>query len=217
VANHLIQRFDPPPSKGFLLAAGGLFALVALSGLAGIAAAAIPMPKSAWTLCGFEVVVTVSAVLGLIFVRSGSRDAAAIGLATLAFCVGAASFLGYFSVQKSLGGVNLAPFLAFRCLTSASLGGLALIAAMRGDLRAWTTLFKGIAVGIPAALGLALFVLPAGKRVLDAVSGLGGFAAFVVGTLAFLAFTASAAAGIHLVIRSFQTAGKTPEGGGSAR
>jgi hypothetical protein len=193
------------------MAAGVLLALVAFSGLAGLVAAAI-LPKPAWTLFGFEVVVTVSAVLGLGFARSGCRDAPAIGLACIGGCIGAASVLGYLSVQGILGGLSLTPFVAGRCGATLAIGGLALIAAMRGDRRSWTTLFKGGLVGLPALAGAALLILPVGRPVLSAVSNLGGFAAFVIGTVAFLALTASAAAGAHLVIRSFQTAGQGDRG-----
>jgi len=189
-----------------VLAALGLFALVALSGLAGMAAAAIPMPKSAWTLLGFEFVVTASALLGLYYAKGGCRISPAIGLASLGGCIGAASLMGFLSVQQRLGGVDLTAFVAIRCLLAAAIGGLALIAGMNGDRHSWTTLIKGVLAGIPAALGVAIFALPVGKPILDAFSNLGGFAGFILGTVVFLLLTASASAGVHLVIRSFQLA-----------
>lgn len=192
--------------RALSLAALALFSLVALSGLAGMVAAAIPMPKSAWTLFGFEFVVTASAVLGFAYAKGGCRVSPAIGLASLGGCIGAASLLGFLSVQQRLGSVDLTAFVAVRCLAAAALGGLALIAGMNGERRSWATLFKGVLAGIPAVVGVAIFALPAGKPILNAFSNLGGFAGFILGTVVFLLLTASASAGVHLVIRSFQIA-----------
>jgi hypothetical protein len=202
------------PSRFLALGAGACFALTALTSLAGLGGAALASPKPAWTLFGFEFVVAVSALLGLFFAKGGCRVAPAMGLACLGGTIGAASVLGFFSVQGTLSGVSLLPFLAVRGLIAAALGGLALIAAMQGDRRSWATLIKGVLAGMPALIGIALFILPAGKPVLSAVFGLGGFASFLIGTLGFLLLTASASAAVHLVIQSFQTASQGRSGQG---
>lgn len=201
-----VQTPESAPPRVLVVAALGLFAIVALSGVAGMVAAAIPMPKSAWTLFGFEFVVTVSAVLGLAYARGGCRIAPAIGLGSLGGCIGAASLLGFLSVQQRLGDVNLTPFVAVRCLIALALAGVALIAAMNGARRSWTTLLKGVLAGAPAAVVVAVLALPIGNPIMNAASNLGGFASFFIGTGVFLLFTASASAGVHLVIRSFQVA-----------
>lgn len=204
---------DPAPDSGYVppktlvLASGACFALLGVSGIVGMVAAALPIPKPAWTLFGFELVVTISSFIGLVFAKSGCRVAPAIGLACLGACIGAASLLGYLSVERALGGVSLTPFVGLRCLGAAALAGLAVIAALKGDPRSWATLFKGAIVAAPAAAGVAVFALPIGKPILNAVSNLDGFIAFILGTVVFLLLTASASAGIHLMIKSFQIAG----------
>jgi hypothetical protein len=190
------------------LLASGLFVAIALSGLAGLAAAAIPMPKPAWTLFGFEVVVTVSAILGFVYVRTPNPSAPAMGLAWLAGCIAAASALGFLSAQQ-LGGVSTLPFAAGRVLLAAGIGGIAIVAALGSDRRRWATLFKGVAAGIPVVASLGLLVLPFGQRLLAKV-GTGGTLSFVIGTLAFLVLTALAAASVHLIVRSFQSQGFSP-------
>ncbi len=212
--NVAAQETDFIPPKGLVVAAGGLFALLAVSGLGGLLASVALASKPAWTLFGFEAVVTVSAIVGLLYTRSGCRSGSALGLAAVGGTIGAASLLGYLGVQGSLGTLSLMPFVGVRCLAAGGVLGLALIAAMRGNRRSWTTLFKGVVAGIPAAAAVAVFVVPGGKRVLDAVSGLGGFATFIIGTFAFLLATASASAAVHLIVRSFHIAA---EDDGNAR
>ena len=81
------------------------------------------------------------------------------------------------------------------------------MAALGRDRRRWTTLFKGVAAGIPVVIAVGLLVLPAGQRLLDRLGSVGGVLAFIIGTGVFLVLTALAAASAHLVIASFRSPG----------
>jgi hypothetical protein len=202
---------NPPDApRGALLSAAILCGLVGVSSLAGAGAAIAARPRI-WFLLGFECVVVTAAVLGFLVGRGRYRQGPALALACVAGSVAVASYLGYLGSGRTILGIGLMPFLAFR------LG----IAGAIGMVAAWIVLSRRPGIGLPRlfkglVIGLVLAVLGAGVWTVRArIAALPDIARIAGAVVLFVVFTALLATSVHLIIRAFES-GRDDDAEGAA-
>src|SRR6267142_2051810 len=89
----------PKPVRLFV---GVLCAVVCLSSLGMIVGAMILSPKPVWVLFGFEVVITVATVLGVLFAMGRFQDGQGLAMACVAGTIAVGSFLGWLGADRHL-------------------------------------------------------------------------------------------------------------------
>jgi hypothetical protein len=185
--------------------------VVFLSALAG-AGLAVLLPlmvegqRTALALFGFEVVVAVSGVIGVLVGLGRMRGAPGMALACIGGTILLGSALGWQGAGRSLAGVSLTPFLGLRMVAAVVLLGAAAATVLGRERRSWRPAAVGGLLGVPVVVSAAAFVHPAGRRMLEtlfAESGavLTGTAVVVVVVLAGLL-----AASVHLIVGAFDRA-----------
>jgi hypothetical protein len=197
--------------------------VTALSGavlVCSVGAAVLAAQQRGWTMVGFEVVIIVAAVLGLLIGLGLVSGSAPVGLLCVAGTIAAGSFVGDMTVQHRLGGHALWPLLAGRVAASAVLLALAIVTVLNGNPRkAWPAFIKGVVLLLPALLFAALMAVPRGRGLLAAFDDWGDIAKMATVLLGFVAFTAFLAAGIHFVIAALEqgSGGQAPASGSPRR
>lgn len=166
---------------GFLTS--GISAIVLLSAAVAILAGGLASPPPFFML-GFEAVIALACVFGVLVGLGRFGSGPAIALACVAGTIGIGSLLGYLGAGRRLGGVDLTPFLFGR---GAAAGSIAMIAAVfvlkRDARRSLPALLRGL--GFAAALAVFLAAIywirpqvfahgPLAKAALVIVSGVVG-------------------------------------------
>lgn len=139
--------------SGVLCGATALWAVV--GSMLSIVLPAIPV----WTMFGFEVVIVVAAVMGLLFAIGHFREAPALTIACVAGCVFVGSFLGYQGSAGVLGGLSLKLWLLGRVGVVVALGGVAVLIVLVRNRKSWAALRRGVALGAAPALVALVFGL----------------------------------------------------------
>ena len=191
------------------LAVSALLAIGAIA-LVGLGAAASP---PVWFVVGFEAVVLITAVFGILFGLGRFPQAPAMTLALLAGAVGLCSVLGYLSTSvtgHTVGPLPLKPVVGLRLALAALLGLGAVVATLGLSPRLWRRALVGVALAaIPTALGAVVLVGP-GRPLIGAIGSLGVAVTAAAATVAFLAWVGLVSAGAHLVITTFERALPAP-------
>jgi hypothetical protein len=167
--------------------------------------------KPAWALFGFELVILVAGIMGVLFGVGRFREAPAMALACISGTIFAAGVLGWASIAASVGesrtlaGIPLTPLMLFRVLAAAGLALSAAWSVLSRQPGAWRPAILGAALGSPAVLLGVAFVNPGTRETVGNVLGhpAGAVAAFVVlgGLLA---------ASVHLLLRGFEIGSREP-------
>jgi hypothetical protein len=205
------------PVPGFIrLTIAALSGLTLLSALAGAGAALVANARPAWGLLGFEIVIAVAAVFGLLMAggRGGRyREGPGLAAACIAGTFFVGSVLGYLSLQPpTLGGVGLKPFLAVRLLASAAVAAAGAYCVLSRHPRSWRLLLIGLLLGAPVVGAAAVVALPQLRGVLAPIAGAGTVAQLGAAVGAFVILGALLCASADFIIRAFeQGAGPRPD------
>lgn len=189
--------------------AGALSLAVLATALAGMGIALAgraldPDFKPAWAMFGFEAIVAVSALIGLLFALGRFREGPGMALACVSGAIFAGSVLGYFSVSGVLAGIGLKPFLLARVAAAAALAVGGAFCVLSRDRRSWTVLFRGIVLGAPVLAVGAMAAVPAGRDMLGVVFEAGALVQMTVVVLGALVLGGLFAASVHQIIRAFE-------------
>ena len=119
----------PPIGRGPRVVVGLVSAAVLVSAVAGAVLAAVqpaidPSLKSSWALVGFEVVVAVAALLGVIAALGKFGEGPGMALACVAGTILLGSALGWQGAGRQLLGHSLMPYLAARVAAALVLGAI---------------------------------------------------------------------------------------------
>lgn len=179
-------------------------AIVGLSAIAGIAAAAANRP-SKWFMLAFETVILLAAGFGIAIGGGRILQGKSLGLLCVAGAVFACSVLGYVGASKQVLGFGLMPILAARL----SLAGLLAVAAGfvvigRQPARTLPPLLRGVGCGIGAVAVVAGAYLSR-----QALGGLNPVITVTLGFVLSMLTLGLLAAAVHLIIRAFEI-GQSP-------
>ena len=204
-----------PKASGFLFAL--LMGAVALSGIAALTLAAQSSPV-VWATIGFEAVIMVTGLSGVLFALHRSAQGRAIGLFNLGGVLLVAAITSRFAWHTTVNpdaiGLGNSVRFAFKdpwFLSRGALGGLLVIAAiihvLGTNMTNWRRVVVGVLLSLPLlGLGVYLFIngndslfpsmvdLATTLRLLTSLLGLGLFVVLF-------------ASGIHLIIKGFAEAG----------
>lgn len=182
--------------------------LLLLSAVAGLAFAATSRPPL-WFLLGFEAMIVLAAVFGVLFGSGRFHDGPAICLLCIAGTIGLCSLLGFQSVRLA-SSVDVTPWFIARGCAAMVFGGLAALTVIVRDPRvAIPDLAKAGALGGVLVLTAVALWLTRGR-----IGSMPGWAEFVVWLIAGVWMLGLLAPGVHLAIRGFARAdqsGRTPE------
>ncbi len=196
-----------PPLPRLLVLLVSLAVLCSAVLLAGLAAGAPLLARDqrpSWALFGFEAVVAVAAVLGVLMGRGRYSDGPGLGLACVAGTILVGSALGWAGAGKVLLGVSLKPVLGGRALASlaiASVGAWCVLARNPRSIR--LALFGAILIA-PIVLGVGAAMTPAGRRLLDKAMAASPGTQFIGAVGGFTVVAVLLSAGTHLLIRAFE-------------
>jgi hypothetical protein len=188
-------------------------AISALLGASAIGLGVAAGAESAWFVLGFEAVVLVSAVIGLLFGRGRFPDAPAMTLALIAGAVALCTGLGYLSTGAAgyqLGPIPMTLVLAGRLAVAGLLALGAAAAALGTSSSAWGRIALGaVLVLAPTAAAAAAFSEPA-EPLVEAIASLNVAAAVGIAGVGFLLWVGLVSAGGHMIITSFERALPAP-------
>ncbi len=168
-----------------------------------------PDERPAMALMGFEIVVSVTSVLGLIWSRGprsprANRDSGpALGLACLAGTILIASALGWQSTNRNIAGHSLTPLLGVRILISLVMLAAAAIMVLKRNRASWRLVFLGVAMLAPVVLLAAVFLYSKTRLMIDHMMT-NTIAAIALATIGFLGSVLLISFGGHCLIRAFE-------------
>jgi hypothetical protein len=206
----------PPISRPFRLLVLAISLAVLLSAvlLAALAAGAPLLARDqrpSWALFGFEVVIAVAGVLGVLTGRGRFADGPGLALACVAGTILIGSGLGWQGAGRQLLGVPLLPVLGGRALAALVLGAIGAWTVLSRDTRAIRLAITGMLLLLPVVLGAVAVVRPAGRRLLDKLMGTSPGIQFMVAVGGFAVAAVLLSAGCHLIIRAFELGRPTSE------
>ncbi len=162
-------------------------------------------------MLGFEFVIVVAAALGIPFARGAFREAPGMALLCIAGAIFAGSVLGYLSLNpRTLGSVSATPFLLARVAAAGVIVAGAALNVLSRSRRGQVLFVKGALLGAPVIAGAAMPFFPAGRRVIDAILGMGTTPTLVLGLAAALVLGGLLCASGHMVIHAFEL-GRVPD------
>lgn len=192
-----------------VLSALVLFSAVGAASLALLGPALSSGAKVSWVLAGFEAVVLVASVIGVLFGRGRFGEAPGLALACIAGTVLVASVLGWHAAGHSLLGVSLTPLLGGRLLAAGAIGALGAHSVLSREPTAIRRALVGTALALPGLLVVAASFTGPGRRILDAALGHNPVQQVLVTTMGALALGCLLAAGGHQLIRAFEMGRRT--------
>lgn len=201
---------DLPPAPRLLRLTVLVISLAVLASavLLGALAAAAPLlaagQRPSWALFGFEVVVCVAAVLGILTGRGRFADGPGLALACVAATILVASALGWQGAGRKLLGVSLAPVLGGRALAALTIGAIGawcVLARAPGSIR---LALIGSLLVLPVVFVAGASLHPTGQRLLEKAMGTSPGVQFLVVVASFTVVAILLSAGAHLIIRAFE-------------
>ena len=212
----------PPPIPAALRAVVLVVSLIVAVSAAAGAFFAVAQPSLAagqrvsWTLMGFELVILISAGIGILAARGRYREGPALALACVAGTILLGSAMGWQGAGRQLVGVSLTPFLAARALASATLGAIAAWAVLSRNGRSWRPLVLGLMCGVPVLAGSAALLVPAVRRPLETALATSPAFQLSAALVGYFAATVLLSACVHLIVRAFEL-GREPRSATSRR
>lgn len=191
-----------PLSKPAALLVLILSGVVALSALAG-GAIMLTTDKPSWFFVGFELVVVMAGVFGVLLGRGKFAEAPAMVLLCLAGAVGVGSVLGYVGAGRNLAGVDLRLWVIGRVGAAgvfAALAGLTVLARRPGP--AWKALGTGLVFGVLTLGTLALGWFGRGWL---AAAGTPNVVKLVVALVLAVVVVGLLSAAVHYTVKAFAT------------
>ena len=188
---------------------GVVSAAVLLSALGG-AVLALAQPaldpnlRASWALAGFEIVISVAAVLGILAALGKFTDGPALALACVAGTILVGSGLGWQGAGRQLMGHPLLPLLGARVVAAMIIGGVAVWSVLERDRRSWKYAIVGGACLAGVIAIAALTVLPIGQRLIIArlsASPTGQLVAAILGMGVVIALSATA---VQQLVKAFE-------------
>jgi hypothetical protein len=201
-----------PLSKPAALLVLILSAVVALSALVG-GAIMLTTDKPSWFFVGFELVVVMAGVFGVLLGRGKFSEAPAMVLLCLAGAVGVGSVLGYVGAGRNLAGVDLRMWVVGRVAAAgvfAALAGLTVLSRRPGP--AWRALGIGAVFGVLTVGALALGWFGRGWL---AAAGAPNVVKLVVALVLAVVVVGLLSAAVHYTVKAFAT-GRLDAGASSA-
>ncbi|MFN0133914.1 MAG: hypothetical protein ACKVW3_15465 [Phycisphaerales bacterium] len=159
-----------------------------------------------WFLFGFEVVVIVATVLGILLSRGKWNHGLGLGFLSIGGTIFLASAMGWQGANRLLVGQSLTPLLLARTAVAGLLTLIAINAVLSRRPQAWPRAILGAALGLPVLALAGAFVVPAARqKLLGALpTNLGITIILAVG--GFIVFTALLAASVQILVGAFQSA-----------
>ena len=190
----------PTPPAIFMRATLLLSAVTLVSALAGLVGSAM---SQAYYLAGFEVIVVVACILGVLTGLGKFNSGPSIAIACTAGTIFVGAVLGYISLAGSIFGVRPLYFLAFRVLIAFAMfgcaGGVLLARRPGASMR---LLLLGVAFGAPVVLALGAWMKIGAVR--QAVHGVNPNLLAVLATPLALLAIGLISASAHCLIRAFE-------------
>lgn len=199
----------PPIPKPIRILCIVLCAITALSAVPLAVSAAIlprlvPDQRPALALVGFELVVLVAAVLGILIGRGRYAQAPALALACVGGTILASSALGWKSANRVLAGFSLDPVLAFRALAGLFMLAAAALIVLVRDKRSFKSLAKGLALLAPVALVAAALLYGPTRSAIERALAIHTMVEIAAAVFGFLILAVLVATGGHCIIRAFE-------------
>jgi hypothetical protein len=197
----------PIPPKLLLLVIGLISSAVAFSAIGTIAAFLLAGPHPVWFLFGFELVIAITAPMGMLFAMGRFQDGQGLGLACLSGTIAVGSLLGWMGADRHLitshGDISLKFWLAGRLAAAAALGAMGVWLVLSRNQRSWYYLIRAAACGLPLAGLLCVYVF--GRGALGrAVGAIPGWITGTLGAVGAVVAIALISAGVHCLIRAFE-------------
>lgn len=183
---------------------------IPLAAAAGLLPQIKPGEPRLLALMGFEIVVTVAAILGVLFGLGRYAAGPAVALACVSGTILLGSALGWLGANRNIAGVTLTPLLALRVLIALALAAAGGLIVLRRAPGSFALLFKGLAALAPLVLAAGAFAhSPTRIAIGNAVTG-GTVVTFAIAVFGFLIGGVLLAIGGHCVIRAFEL-GRIPD------
>lgn len=198
-----------PFPRVFRLAVGVLSGLVLLSTVPMLVASILLSPRPVWIMFGFELVVALSCVTGLLAAWGRFREAPAMAVLCVAGPVFVGAVLAYFGVGRALTlegreePISLDLWVIGRIAVALALAGIAAVLVLMRSSRCWGYAAKAAAAGAPLVLAGGVLVMFRGP-VAGAIGGLPGLVQIALGGLAAVVGLVLFSAAAHFTIRAFE-------------
>lgn len=200
-----LDRMDLQNHRVFQLVVGALCALTGLSAIVLLGASLVATPR-VWFLAGFELLVIVASVFGVLVAMGRFRDGPALALACVVGVIGVGSLLAYVGPGKAFLGDAARVYLIARGLDAATLG---LAACLLVWVRQPRTSLRSLLIAAAwlVALAVVAVVMFKVRGALATSSGAIRFACAVVFGGMLIAALSGA---VHYAVRSFQAGVQLP-------
>jgi hypothetical protein len=177
-----------------------------VSGVGGAVMGGVIPPKPAWSVMGFEAIIAMSAIFGLLLGAGRLRDTPALTVLCVAGAALAGGVLEYLSARASMSHLPLKAWLAGRLLAAIVLGACSVALVLGRHGRAWGALVRAVAWGVPLAAAAAWYRLAGLAPLNQPAPGLGD--ALRLGAIALVATLCAVClcASVHFAVRAFTIA-----------
>lgn len=183
--------------------AGGISGPILVSALGGCVEALFLQEKVAWSLLGFEAVILVAGVIGVLLGLGRFRRGPALALVCVAGTVLVGTGLGRLSVLANPRAVLVDPWFVTRLLASLALAALATLCVFsRSPVKSWRSFLWSVVLGVPVLMMLG--VVWKGRRLLAPLDSAPEAVRVAVALLGFILFIVLASASVHKLIRAFE-------------
>jgi len=195
-----------PPVPVLSRAAIGLLSGVvgAVSALV-LVLAVLETPKPVWVLVGSELMAIVAAVFGVLLGLGKFRDAPAFAAACAGGCFLIASAMAWIGAYpaRSVASVSIEPWIFARVGAGLAILAIGCWLVLARDRAAMRLAIRGIALGAPVLIVVALIVTGRAKPAFTALGSLPGAFRALVAIIVFLILAGLFAASVDTLVKAF--------------
>ena len=202
----------PPLSKSVRLFVAALSAAIVLSAVAMGVAALTLTDVPIWVLFGFELVIALCGVVGLLFASGRFQEGQGLALICIAGGIAVSAVLGYVGAVSSLGGGvpdYLKPTLFARLAAAGLYTGAASWAVLSRNPSSWSYAARAAVAGVPL-LAVAVAAVVGRQSLGPALATLPSWAKTAGAGLGFVIAIVLVCACGHCLIRAFEL-GRAPD------
>lgn len=181
-----------------------LLSALALGGLTVAIPYLSPGQQPVWLLFGFEVVVGVAAVLGVLFGLGRFAEGPGLALACVSGTILMGSALGWLAANRQVAGHSITPILGFRGAAALGLGLLGAVCVLSRNPKSWRIAAWGVATGLPVLIAAAAMIRPGTRRAIEGAVGRAGTMGTVAAVVGLLILAALLCASVHLMVKAFE-------------